>query len=280
MGELIPYYYLEFAADHFSTLLGADLEFPDPDKGGWPVHNIEDIEKADISFDKNGKWWQRTAEFADALKTQLGDEIMIAPPTLVGNLDALVALRGTNDLLMDLAMNPDGVKRALAQVNVAFSEIVVEFDKLFEFDKHGSINRHGFYSPKRMNVMQCDMSCMIGPEMFDEFLVPCFKHEMSFYDNIEYHLDGPDAIKHLEALCNLNKLDVIQWVPGDGEGADQDWTWLYEKIDSLGKGQILYCTVAEAKEFNKKLTSNKMIYYLHGSPTKTEIEDFIAELET
>lgn len=260
--EAIPFFYLEFAADHFAALLGADLIFPDKDQGGWPVHFIRDIENTDIKFQRDGKWWERTCQFASALKEKCGESIMIASPTMVGNLDALVAIRGANEVLMDLALNPEAVKRALTQINCAYTEILDAFSELFNYSKFGSINRHGMYSSGRINVVQCDMSCMISPEMFQEFLIPAFKYEMSHYDAVEYHLDGTGALKHLEALCSIPELDVVQWVPGAGSSENSNWTELYLKIDQLKKGQILSGNASEITGLASELKNRKQFYLL------------------
>ena len=44
-------------------------------------------------------------------------------------------------------------------------------------------------------------------------------------------------MQHTEALCGIDALDMIQWMPGEGF-YDDDWSELNQKIDALGKGQI------------------------------------------
>ena len=61
LGDAIPFFYLEFAADHFAALLGADLRFNETELGGWAVPCIEDLASANIHFDREGKWWNRVA---------------------------------------------------------------------------------------------------------------------------------------------------------------------------------------------------------------------------
>ena len=119
----------------------------------------------------------------------------------------------------------------------AHTQILEAYAQLLDFDTYGSINVEGLYTPGRQSRPQCDMSCMISREMFREFVVPCLNYEADDVDAMHYHLDGPGAIHHLKALCEIEGLDVISWVPGTGEGQTQDWTALYKKIDDLGKGQ-------------------------------------------
>lgn len=239
LGDAIPFYSIEFAADHFSALLGAELHFRDDAHGyGWTVPFVEDWDGAEIRFRPDGFWWQRTVEFAQALRQRCDGALMIGAPTLVANLDALSAIRGPQRLATDLVERPEAVHRALAQVSQAYGDILDALADLLDYPQLGSISRHGMYSPGRTTVPQCDFSCMISPAMYREFAVPHLRQEMQRLNGVEYHLDGPGAIKHLEALCEIEELGVVQWVSGAGAGESADWGWLYDKIDALGKGQI------------------------------------------
>lgn len=135
------------------------------------------------------------------------------------------------------------------------------------------------YAPGRITVPQCDFSCMIGSAMYEEFVLPYLRREIAVLDGSEYHLDGPDAIKHLEAICSIQKLGVIQWVAGAGEAETKDWTWLYDKIDGLGKGTILSGTPAEVEAQWRKYRSRRLYFYLCAS-ARSEVETWLEKMET
>jgi hypothetical protein len=277
-GDAIPFFYLEFAADHFAALLGADLRFPAPG-GGWAVPFVTDLDGQDVRFEREGRWWKRTVEFAQALRSNCDGKLLIASPSLVANLDALSAIYGAQNLLLAMVDNPDGVHRMLSQIDRAFGEILDAFADLLDYPRFGSINRHGMYTRGRTNVLQCDFAYMIGPEMFREFAVPYLRREMERLDAAEYHLDGPGNVRHLDALCEIEELDVVQWVAGDGPAATQDWTWLFDRIDGLGKGQIFWKDARFAREVWQKYRSRALCFVLKASSV-AEVEDCIAELET
>jgi hypothetical protein len=52
-----------------------------------------------------------------------------------------------------------------------------------------------------------------------------------------YHLDGTQALCHLERLLALEALDAIEWTPQDGlpGGGDPRWFPLYRRILAAGK---------------------------------------------
>ena len=276
--EAIPFYYLEFAADHFASLLGADLTFRESGQGGWAVPFVDDLDSADIHFDRDGRWWKHTVELAQALRARCDGKLMIASCSLVANVDALAAVYGAEKLLLAMVEEPDAVHRALTQIDQAHGEILDALSELLDYDRFGSINRHGMYCRGRINVTQCDFSCMIGPGMFGEFVVPYLRKELQRLDGGEYHLDGPDAIRHVEALCALDELDLIQWVPGAGEPSTRDWSSLYARIDELGKGQLRHGNSDEAISMWRELRNPKL-YVILKAESRAAVEDCVAELE-
>ncbi|NLF19630.1 MAG: hypothetical protein GX595_20560 [Lentisphaerae bacterium] len=266
LGAALPFLYLEFAADQFATFLGADLTFPNPGEGGWPIHTVADcpLSEVHIEFSPSGRWWDLIARLAAALTDRCGDSLLLAGPTLSANLDVLVALRGAQTVLMDLIDAPEEMKRVLSEICTAQAQAVAALGDLLDYEHRGSINRHGMYSRGPINVLQCDFSCMISTDMFREFLVPCLEAEMATYAAVEYHLDGPGALHHLEALCALDRLDIVQWVPGAAD-EHRDWSDLYRRIDALGKGQIRGGRAEALERWAGELTTRRLFWNLGGA---------------
>jgi hypothetical protein len=280
LGEAIPSFRVEFGPEQLATFLGVDdLRFDYKHNTSWGKPFIEDFEKIDIKFNRDCYWWERTVNFIRTLRKRCDGKLLIAMPTLSGGLDALATMRGSQKLLMDLVLNPDEVKSALAAINQAYGEVIKDLAEELGCKEYGSINRHGMYSKGLINVPQCDISCMISNDMFEEFVVPSIKYEAGCLDSVEYHLDGPDALKHLSSLCELDCIDVIQWVEGAGEAENKDWNPLIKKIDSYGKGQILWRTPDQIKILSKELKSNKL-FFCTRTKTKYEAEKFIESLES
>ena len=275
IGDAVPYYYAEFGPDHFSALLGAELRFhPDSPETSWCVPFVKDWDDAYIRFRPDCFWWEQTVEFFHALRRRTDGRMMIAAPTLSGGLDCLAAIRGVNELLMDIITVPDKIKRALDAACNAYKDTLAAVAEELNYREFGSITRHGMYCRGKTSVPQCDFSCMISPEMFKDFQVPCIERETELLDAAEYHLDGPGALPHLEALCNIDGIDVIQWVAGAGEAAEKNWWDLYEKIDSLGKGQILWPDNETIKKMCREFKSSKL-FFLPSAKTRKEAEAFL-----
>jgi hypothetical protein len=52
-----------------------------------------------------------------------------------------------------------------------------------------------------------------------------------------FHLDGSQAMVHLDSLLSIDSLDAIEWTPEPGQpnGGDPHWYDLYRKIKTAGK---------------------------------------------
>jgi len=258
----IPGYQVTFAPDHFAALLGADLKNAEGSAAtNWIQPFVEDWDDVEIRFRPEGRWWQRTAEVIARFRRRCDGRLIVYGTHLQGGLDCLVALRGAQGVLSDLLDVPEKVLAALRQVDRAVDDVRAALACALDVETWGSMNRFGMYCRGTIDVPQCDASCMIGPEMFERFALRSLAHEVAGLDASVYHLDGPDAIRHLEALCSLDRLDVVQWVPGAGREGD-DWSALRRRIDDLGKGQIYQVrenlTAADVADAWERFTSRKL----------------------
>ena len=64
-------------------------------------------------------------------------------------------------------------------------------------------------------------------------------------DHRIYHLDGPGALHHLDALLALRELHAIQWVPGAGNEEIMQWIPLIKRIQKRGKSVQVVCEPEE-----------------------------------
>jgi hypothetical protein len=278
LGDSLPFYYLEYGPDTFAAYLGADLRLAADRSTTWSVPFVEDWDQAEIRFHRDGTWWQKTVEAAGILRERCGGRLLVCPPTLCANIDALAALRGAERLLVDLLESPQAVARALGAVNRAHAEVMEEIHREFEFDRWGAVNIEGAYIQGRLSRPQSDASCMIGPDLFEQFVVPGLRHEALDNDAFVYHLDGPQAIHHLEALCAMEELDAIAWIPG-AASENQDWGWLYDRIDALGKGQWRYRTPKDVVARAWERSTSTLLSFAVDVRSRAEAEDLLGTLE-
>ena len=240
-GDAIPFVSPQFGPDHFALLLGADLVVhPDSPRTGWIKPCVSDWSEAPLEVDWNGRWWIRTLEVLRAMRRRFDGRLVVNPPNLQGGLDCLCALRGVEPLLLDLIEEPEKVDAAVIRVNRAFTAVLNALTAELDLPRYGNTTRHGMFCETRAGLPQCDFSCMINAEMFRRFALPAIRHEATSFAQAEYHLDGPGAVRHVEEICSIPEISVIQWQPGAGAGEQADWWDLHHRIDALGKGQMFH----------------------------------------
>lgn len=256
MGEAMPYVAPDLGANCLALYLGCKgVESPGT---VWIEPCINDPATAAFEFDQKNFYWNFTLRLTrEQLRLGKG-KFLLQFPDLIEGLDTLAAMRGTESLLKDLVDRPEWVQQALQQITRRYFEY---YDALFELikdDRGGS--HYCAWAPGRTAKLQCDMSAMISPEMFKEFMVPVLKEMTARLDYCLYHWDGPAAICHHDQLLSMPKLNMIQWNPGAGNepGSNKRWWPLYHKTIEAGKKMFIGCSgignlTALKKEFGRKI---------------------------
>ena len=70
------------------------------------------------------------------------------------------------------------------------------------------------------------------------FVLPTLTRQIGWLDHSLYHLDGPDAIRHLPAIMEIDELDALQWTAGAAkpDGASPVLYKIYDQVAAAGKG--------------------------------------------
>lgn len=113
---------------------------------------------------------------------------------------------------------------------------------------------------ERLLVFQSDLSCMVSPEMFERFIVPHLEITAEHVVHAFYHLDGPDAIRHVERVCRIPQVRAIQWVPGAGtEPGALQWLDLSKRIQAAGCAVFAGAGVDEVEPLIRELDPSNLI---------------------
>ena len=239
LGDSVPFFTPSLIIDSIPAFLGAEIVSIEAPWGtdSHAIPFVKNLSSTEIKFRRDSKWWGKWVGLAECIKRKCAGKMIFGSAQAgYNNLDILGAIRGKVELMTDFYDNPDGVHHAMKQIMKAYDEIGDEVYRISEIGKYGSVTGHGFYSDGMAATPQCDFGFNIGEEHFDEFALPYLIQEIDRLDAVEYHLDGPGNITHVESICGIEKIGVIQWVPGAGDDLKKDWTWLFEKINGLGKG--------------------------------------------
>ena len=198
-GAALPIFYNNMGPGSLGMFLGCGVRFA-PDTIWYDPCIIDPDTHPPLRFSKRNAWYRKQLlVIREALKRARG-RWLVGYPDLIENLDTLVQLRGAEQTLMDLIERPGWVEAKIAEINQAWFDC---YDALLPIlrDEWGGTTFCAFrlWGPGKTAKLQCDFSCMISPEMFRQFVVPALTEQCNWLDNALYHLDGTQAIQHLDS---------------------------------------------------------------------------------
>lgn len=191
-----------------------------------------------FTYDPENRWWKKHQEMITTAKAVANGEFLINIPDIIENLDIVSALRGPQNLCFDLMDIPETVVAAGKQIDELYFRY---YDAMYELvkgaDGSSSFTAFMVWGPGRTAKVQCDFCALISPEQFRAYIQPSLKMQCDRLDNSIYHLDGPDAIKHVPALMEIDTLDALQWTCGAGQpdGGSERWYPIYDQVRAAGK---------------------------------------------
>lgn len=203
------------------------------------IHDCEEPENLPpFEFDQSNPWWNVTEATLRASAALGRDNYFVGCPDLIENIDVLASLRESQTLLMDMVIRPEWVEQKVAEINQVWFDA---YQRIYDIIKHpdgsSAFGAFRLWGPGKTAKVQCDASVMFSPDMFHRFVVPSLTEQCRWLDNSMYHLDGTQAMCHLDALLEIDALDAIEWTPQAGieTGGSPRWYDLYRKILDAGK---------------------------------------------
>lgn len=248
LGDSFPF--VNFDAYGPSVLAGMLGAKADNSTGNIWFYLDKDTELKDIptKYNPDNLFSNRIKSLYKAGKKKWGDSVLLGMPDLGSPLDVLAALRGNENLLMDLIDCPDEVIEVSQKIEKSW------YDAYFDFsnDRQFFTDWSGILSDVPSYIIQCDFSYMISPSMFNTFVLPYLKRACEKLDNVIFHMDGVGELIHLDSILSIKKLKAIQWQFGAGKPPAKYWGEVYNKIRDKNKkiwfiGEI--DDLVEAKEF-------------------------------
>jgi len=241
LGDAFPFHYVNLGPGSLAAFMGcralpqATTIWQEPLIPDWAT--APQLHLHDDNF-----WWRAAQTLTRASIEAARGRWLTGMTDIGGVLDVTSYFRTPEKLCLDLIEHPAEVKRCERAVLEAWFQVYDRLCPPLLADSGGTGSWMGTWYPGREAALQCDFSCMISPAMFREFALPGLRRLAAGLDVAVYHLDGPGAIRHLEAVCEVPKVRAIQWIPGTGASwRVADWLSLYRRIIDLGRGIWLWC---------------------------------------
>ena len=244
LGDAFPSVRPNFGPGSIAAYLGAKVENGNGTVWFEPTSALP-IEEITFAYLPDNPWYLRTQKLIEAAMDRWQGMVQVAMTDLGGNLDILSTFRPSEKLLLDLLDAPHEVKRLTWQAHELWWRYFDRFNSITRPQCPGYSGWNRMFSDQPSYVLQCDFCYMISLDMFDEFVKPELTKTAEKLSNVVYHLDGPGQLTHLDSILEIDAIDCIQWVPGDGSATVEHWPQVYRKITAAGKKIQIFSSQAE-----------------------------------
>lgn len=253
LGESFPNLDVDFGPGAMASYLGAEICFQEDTV--WYKSCIEEWEDADdFLFRPNSKWFRQHLNLVKQCKELANGDFLIPMPDIMENIDVIASLRGAQNTLFDLVDEPELIKNRITQItNIYYDYFNQFYEEIKEEEGGNAYAVFQIWGPGRTVKLQCDFSAMLSPDNFREFIQESLRVQAQKADCVLYHLDGSDAIRHLDSLMEIEEIDALQWSSGDTapDGTMEEWDEIYDKVRKAGKSLWIKVYTGEFEDWIK-----------------------------
>jgi len=256
IGDTLPVFWPNLGPEITATLYGCELEFGETTSWSRPIiHTPNDWERiVTAQPDFSNLYWQTCEAMTKLAIERSKRRYLVGMTDLHGAYDILAALREPMVLCTDLLDCPELVDRAARNVARGFAAAFTRSWALVNAAGMGSIHWTPCYHAGPAYIPSCDFWCMVSPAMARNLVYPTLVTEMAGLERSIFHLDGPQALPHLDLTLSLPGLNALQWVYGAGHGPAERWLDVYRHARAAGKSlQVIAANAGDALKVLREL---------------------------
>ena len=277
-GEAFPRHWVYLGPVPLSLYMGCEPHFDPRTVWHSRVYDSWDSFEA-LQFDPSNRWYQLLCELTRASVRRAEGQYFVSGQGFGCVSDVIANLWGSEPTLLAMEERPETIHTITQRLVDESKRMFDEIDAITAPFQNGSFDWISLWAPGSMWTLQSDLCCMISPAMFDDFILEELREEAEHVDYSFYHLDGPRAIQHLDALLSIEALDGIQWVPGAEASRDPlDWIDLFLRVQKAGKKLQIGCPPHRVSELLDKI-SRKGVCLNISCPDQDSAEEVLRTLQ-
>ena len=251
-GEAFPLWNAGYPGwDLMQSYLGAPVTLMEETAWIDPIISagrLTDYPFEDFTIQPQNRWWKFLNTVHQLAADQASGRSIPSLQDLGSSGDTLAAIRGNEALLMDLLDCPEYVQQFDFFLMQQWNETV--FEPSYQITRAaagGSASWDSLWAAGRHYPLQNDFSYMISPRMFRRVFLPTIEMQTRYLDYSVYHVDGVPAYAHVDALCELPRLNALQIIPGAGKPSALHWMDMLKKIQARGKSLQIFIPADEVE---------------------------------
>jgi hypothetical protein len=125
-------------------------------------------------------------------------------------------------------------------------------------------------------IPACDFNALIGPRQFRAVLLADIARQTATVGRAVFHLDGPDAARHIDALLEMPEIQAIQFTPGAGTPSALAWVDMFRKIQRHKKSVLIICPADEVLGICEALNPEGLAILVDTSLSPDEMDNLFA----
>ena len=245
VGDALPHIRADFGPVLIGGFLGGTIEFGSDTTWTHPFINDDWSNAPDWQLRDDHPLLQRFRQLTELGAQDCAGRYLVCTPDLGGSADVLLNLRGSSALCLDVIEQPDRVRGAIEAIYPAWERAFAELYQIATAHNAGLIHWLGLWASRPYMIPACDFNFLIGPAEFEKICLPDIAKQAATAGRAVFHLDGPGAARHIDALLQVPELQAIQFVPGEGTPSALPWVPMFRKIQAAGRALYVVCPTDE-----------------------------------
>ena len=251
LAETFPVYFPNLGPNWFAGCFGAPLVWGDVT--AWadePIILDYEEDLPGVAFGWESELFRKMDEYTDYALSICKGKFMVGYTDIHTGIDCAMALRGIENLLVDIHDCPEQVEQLVEKCEEPLFGVFDHFDA--KLKAHGLPSATWMTVPSfgKLYISSADIAAMLSPAAFERFIYPVLEKECRHFTHNIFHMDGKHVALHTERILSLPNLHAVQWVQGVGlDEPIMQWVPYLKSILNAGKSIILDLKPSELEHF-------------------------------
>jgi len=204
---------------------------------------------------------------------------LVGTPDLGNAADILLALRGAHGLCMDVVTKPERIRRTADAMRPSWQRAYTYLYRETLKAGTGLVHWLGLWSHQPYDVPACDFNALIGPQVFANLFLPAIDRQAGMVARNVFHLDGPDATRHIDGLLDVQYIQAIQFTPGKGTPSALAWMDMFKQIQCKGRSLLVHCPAGEVLSICRQLRPEGLAVCIDEALRPDELDELHARFQ-
>ena len=197
--------------------------------------NLEWSQIYDVSFDHESPWYKKYISFTKVLMEYSAGRFPVSHGTLNGPIDYAVSLRGHEQIVMDLMLDPEPAVSLIKRMGTYFVDLTKEVWNHIPLFHGGYYDaQYNLWAPSSICRLQEDAIAVLSPELYRKYMRPVDEWICSNFSSPFIHLHATSMIV-LDDMLEIPSLNCYE--VNNDVGCGLPVSWLVPHLQKIQKAK-------------------------------------------